>query len=187
MLVADRAQPLQIALGRRQHAGRARHRLDDDGGDGAGVVQRDDALEFVGEMLAPVGLALAERLVLAIVGRRQMVDAGQQRAEEFPVVDDAADRDAAEADAVIAALAADQSRARAFAAHVVVCERDLERGVDRLGARIAEEHVIEVAGRERRDPARQLERLGVGELKCRRIIELRRPGRWIAATIGSRL
>jgi hypothetical protein len=37
-----------------------------------------------------------------------MVDAGQQRAEELAVVDDAADRNAAEADAVIAALAADQ-------------------------------------------------------------------------------
>ena len=82
VLVADRAQPLQIALGRRQHAGRARHRLDDDGGDGRGVVQRDDALELVGEMRAPLGLALGEGLLLAIVGRRQVIDAGQQRAED---------------------------------------------------------------------------------------------------------
>ena len=63
VLVADRAQPLQIALGRRQHAGRARHRLDDHGGDGRGVVQRDDALEFVGEMRAPFRLALGEGLL----------------------------------------------------------------------------------------------------------------------------
>jgi len=69
-------------------------------------VQRDDALELVGEMRAPLGLALAEGLVLAIVGRRQVVDAGEQRAEQLAVGDDAADRDAAEADAVIAALAA---------------------------------------------------------------------------------
>ena len=47
-----------------------------------------------------------------------MIDAGEQRAEEFPVIDDAADRNAAEADAVIAALAADQTGARAVAAHV---------------------------------------------------------------------
>ena len=145
VLVADRAQPLQVALGRGQHAGRARHRLDDHGGDGRGVVQRDDALELVGEMRAPVRLALAEGLVLAVVGGRQVIDAGQQRAEEFAVVDDAADRNAAEADAVIAALAPDQAGARAFAAHVVIGERDLERGVDRLRAGVAEEHVIEIA------------------------------------------
>ena len=39
-----------------------------------------------------------------------MVDAGQQRAEDLAVADDAADGSAAEADAVIAALAADQAR-----------------------------------------------------------------------------
>ena len=174
VLVADGAQPLQIALGRGEHAGRAGHRLDDDGGDGRGVVQRDDALELVGEMRAPVGLALAEGLVLAAVGRRQVIDAGQQRAEEFAVVDDAADRDAAEADTVVAALAPDQAGAPAFAAHVVVGERDLERGVDRLRARIAEEHVIEIGGRKRGDAARELERLGMGKLEGRRIVELGR-------------
>ena len=105
-----------------------------------------------------------------------MVDAGEQRAEEFAVVDDAADRDAAEADAVIAALAADQARARAFAAHIVIGERDLERGVDRLRAGIAEEHVVEIAGRQRGDAARELERLGMGELERRRVVELGRLG-----------
>ena len=139
-----------------------------------GSCKRDDALELVGEMRAPVRLALAEGLVLAIVGRRQMIDAGEQRAEEFAVVDDAADRDAAEADAVIAALAPDQARARAFAAHVVIGERDLERGVDRLRAGIGEEHMVERAGRHRRHPARQLEGLGVGELEGRRVVELGR-------------
>ena len=137
-------------------------------------MQRDDALELVREMRAPVGLALAEGLVLAVVGRRQVIDAGQQRAEEFAVVDDAADRDAAEADTVIAALAPDQAGARAFAAHVVIGERDLERGVDRLRARIAEEHVIEIGGRKRGDAARELERLGMGKLEGRRIVELGR-------------
>src|SRR5262249_17756547 len=113
---------------------RARHRFDDDGRDGRGVVQRNDAVEFVRQMRAPGRLALAESLMLAAVGCRQVVDAGQERAEEFAVVDDAADRDSAEADAVIAALAADQARARALAADIVIGKRDLERGVDRLRA-----------------------------------------------------
>ena len=108
----------EIALRRRQHAGRAGHRLDDHGCDGRGIVQRDDALEIVGEMRAPFRLALGEGLLLAIVGRRQVIDAGEQRAEEFAVVDDAADRNAAEADAVIAALTADQAGARALAAEL---------------------------------------------------------------------
>jgi hypothetical protein len=63
---------------------------------------------------------------------------------------------------------------RAFAVHVVIGERDLERGVDRLRAGIGEEHVVETCGRERRDPARQLERLRMSELKCRRVVELGR-------------
>ena len=89
---------------------------------------------------------------------RQMIDAGQQRAELLAVGDDAADRDAAEADAVIAALAADQPHARGVAAHIVIGERDLERGVDRLRAGIAEEHVVEIAGRQRGDAARRVRR-----------------------------
>ena len=135
-------------------------------------MQRDDALEIVGKMRAPFGLALGEGLLLAIVGVRQVIDAGKQRAEELAVGDDAADRDAAEADAVIAALAPDQARARAFAAHIVIGERDLERGVDRLRAGIAEEHVVEIARRQRRDPARELERLRMAELEGRRVVEL---------------
>ena len=67
-----------------------------------------------------------------IMGVRHVVDAGQQRAEHLAVGDDAADRDAAEADTVIAALAADQAGARALAAGALIGERDLERRVDRF-------------------------------------------------------
>ena len=105
-----------------------------------------------------------------------MVDAGQQRAEELAVVDHAADRNAAEADAVIAALAADQALARALPAHVVIGERDLERRVAGLGAGIAVEHVIEIARREIGQARRELERQRMGELEGRREIELRRLG-----------
>ena len=45
-------------------------------------MQRDDALKLVGEMRAPLRLALGERLLLAVIGVRQMIDAGEQRAEE---------------------------------------------------------------------------------------------------------
>ena len=98
--------------------------------------------------------------MLAAIRCRQMIGAGEQRAEELAVVDDAADRNAAEADTMIAALAADQAGARAFAAHMVIGERDLERGVDRFRARIAEEHTVEIARRQRGDAAGEFERLG---------------------------
>ncbi len=125
-------------------------------------MQADDALQLVGEMRAPFRLALGEGLMLARVGRGQMVDAGEQRAEELAVVDHAADADAAEADAVIAALAPDQALARAVPRHVVEGERDLQRGVGGLRARIAEEHVVEIARRERGDARRQREGLADG-------------------------
>ena len=134
-------------------------------------MQRDKAVEIIGKVRAPFGLADGEGLLLAIVGHLQMVDAGEQRAELLAVVDDAADRDAAKADAMIAALATDQPHTRRIALHVVIGERDLERGVDGFRAGIAEENVVEIAGRQRGDAARQFERLGMGKLKSRRVIE----------------
>ncbi len=118
VLVADRAQPLQIALRRRQHRGRARHRLDEHRGDGVVAVQRDQPFQFVGQMRAPFRLAPRERLLLAVIGVRQMIDAGQHGAERLAVVAEPADRHAAEADAVIAALAPDEAlRAAPARAH----------------------------------------------------------------------
>ena len=174
MLGRDLAQLLEIALGRRQDAGRARHRLDDDGGDGGGVVQIDEAGQLVGQMRAPLRLALGEGLLGAVVGRLQVVDAGQHVAELLAVGDHAADRDAAEADAVIAALAADEAGARALAPGLVVGERDLQRRVDRLGAGIGEERVVEIARRQQREPRGQLEHLGMAVLEGRRVVELGR-------------
>ena len=180
VLVADRAQLLEIALGRHQHAGGAGDRLDDDRGDGRGVVQGDEALKLVGELGAMLGLAAREGVAGEIVGVADVVDAGEQRAEHLAVADDAADRDAAEIDAVIAALAADQAEARALADGALIGERDLEAGLDRLGAGIGEEDVVD-AGRHVGDQARrQLEALGMADLEGRRVVEL-------ADLIGDRL
>ncbi len=188
VLVADLAQALQIALRRRQHAGRARHRLDDDGGDGRGVVQRDDALEFVGEMRAPFRLALGEGLLLrgcrcAAGGRRRpaarRTTCGWRRCRR-PRCRRSRRRDS-------------RARGRSAASceplprDVPVGERDLQRGVDRLRARIAEEHVVEIARRQRRDAARELERLRDGRTGRPARNRVRRPAPGSPATIGSRL
>ena len=63
--------------------------------------RRGQALELVGEVGAPLRQPLREGVVLQVEGMGQMVDPGQHRAEELPVVHHAADRDAAEADAVV--------------------------------------------------------------------------------------
>ena len=148
MLGAGCGEALEIALGRDQHAGRAGHGLDDDGGDGRGVVQRDEALEVVGKFGAVLGLAPAEGVAAKVVRVANVIDAGQQRAEHLAVVENAADGGAAEIDAVIAALAADQARLGGVAFGPMIGERDLERGLDELGAGVGEEHVVEARRRD---------------------------------------
>ncbi len=71
-----------------------------------------------------------------------MVDTSQSRSEMLAVAGNAADRDAAEADAVIAAFTTDQARAQSVAAHAVIGEGNLQCGVDRFRSVIAKEHAI---------------------------------------------
>ncbi len=167
MLGGDLAQLFQVALGRDQHAGRAGHRFDDHRRDGRGVVQRDDAFEFIGQLRAPGRLALGIGVLLQVVGVGQVVDGGQQRAGEgLAVGRDAADRDAAEAHAVVAALAADQAGALAFAAGAVVGQGDLQGGVDRLRTRVGEEHAVQALRHEAGDRGGGLEGQRMAELEA---------------------
>ena len=67
---------------------------------------------------------------------------------------------------MVAALATDQTGARAFAAQTLVLQRDLERRFDGLGARVHEEHMVH-AGRSNLDDA-------VGQLEGQRMTHLER-------------
>ena len=167
---ADLAQPLEIAARRDQHARRARHRFDDHRGDRARIVECDQALELVGERRAVFGLAARPGIAGEVVCMRQMIDSGQLGREELAVVDHSADGNAAEAHAVVAALAADQPRARSLAPHAVPRERDLERGVDRFGSGIREEDVIDSRRQPPHDLVRQLEGCRVAHLERWRVI-----------------
>src|SRR6266851_695740 len=134
-------------------------------------MQVDQPLQFVGEMRAIFRLALGEGLFFAVIGMGKMIDAGQQRSEHLAVVDDAADRGAAEADAVIAALAADQAAPGALAVELMIGQRDLQRGIGGFRSGIAKENVVEPGGREFGDAAGELKGLRNAELKRRRIIQ----------------
>jgi len=63
---------------------------------------------------------------------------------------------------------------RALATHIVKSKGDLERGINRLRAGIAEENIIEVTWCQRCNSAREFEGLGVRELESRSVIELGR-------------
>ena len=170
VLARDVAQAFQIALGRQQDTGRARHRFHDHGGDGIGAVQRDDALQFVGQMRAMFRLP-ARHAVFRQMRMGQVVHPGQQAAEDAAVADDAAHRDAAEAHAVIPALAPDQARPAALAARAVIGQCDLQRGIHRLGARVGVEHMLQPLGRDVDDPVGEFERARMAHLECRRIVQ----------------
>src|SRR4029453_13687256 len=103
-----------------------RHALDDHRGDGRGVVQGDDALEVIGELGAVLGQAARERVLLQVGGVARVVDPADHGAEALAVAGDAADRDATEVDAVVAALAADQPGTLAFAAGAVATASEPE-------------------------------------------------------------
>ena len=169
--VADLAQSLEIALGRHEAAGRAGDRLDEARGDVLGAVQVDEAHEILGELDAVRAFAPREEVLLE-VRVPHVRDPGQPGTELAAVVDEARQRDAAEVDAVVRALARDEHVASALTARLVVGERDLHRGVDRLRAGVREEDPVEVARRQLGDAGRELELLRMAAEKRRHEVEL---------------
>ena len=99
-------------------------------------------------------------------------DARQPGTVLAAIVDETGQRDAAEVDAVVGALARDEDVAAALAARLVVGERDLHRGFHRLGARVREEDPVQVAGRELGDARGELELLRMAAQERRHEVEL---------------
>src|SRR5258706_7189084 len=110
-LGANSLQPREIPARRRQQARRARDRLDDDRGDGRRIVQRAKALQVFGELGAMRRQSAGESVACDVVRVPDVVDPGNSGSEGLAVVAQAADRDAAEVHAVVAALAANEAEA----------------------------------------------------------------------------
>src|SRR5258707_15180403 len=99
------------------------------------------------------------------MGMADMIDARKMRCERPAVVHHAADRHATEADAVVAALAADQPGAGRLTGRAMIGHRDLERGVDRLRTGIGEEDAVQSPLRNCRQLLGESEREGMTNLK----------------------
>ena len=102
-----------------------------------------------------------------------VVDAGDAGAEKLAIRAEAAHRDAAEVDAVVAALAPDEPEASVVAARAVIGERDLERAVDRLRTGVREKHALEALRRDRREPLGKIEGERMTHLERRCEVHLR--------------
>ena len=101
-----------------------------------------------------------------------VVDARQMGRKGAAVRHHAADRHAAEADAVIAALAADQARPRALSDGALIGQRDLQRGVDQFGAGIGEEDAVEPFRRDLGEPLGEIERQRMAHVEGGREVEV---------------
>ncbi len=172
VLGTDLAQPLEVAFGRHQHAGTASDGLDDHRRDIAGIVQKDDLLQLVGQRHILLGQPFGEGVLGDVEGMGQMIHPGQQGAEPLAVTGNAPHRDAAKADPVIATLAANQPGAGALTASPLPGQRDFERGIDRLGTGVGIEDVAKALGSDLHQLVGQLERQGVAHLECGSEIEV---------------
>ncbi len=91
-------------------------------------MQRDQPLQILGQFDAMGRQTLAEGVALGIERVAHVI--GGDLRKDAAVVDQAADRDAAEADAVIAFFATDNARTRPLTDGALIGDGDLERGID---------------------------------------------------------
>src|SRR5271154_3660597 len=103
-------------------------------------------------MQSPGRLPSTEAHVLGIPRVRQMIDTRQHQGRKHLAIGrDTAHRYATDADPVIATLTANHAEAGSLATLTVVRNGNLERRIDRLGARIDEKHPILGSPREPSD------------------------------------
>ena len=97
-----------------------------------------------------------------------------RRPEQFAVETDAANGDAAEIDAVIALVAADEAGFAGMAFERPIGAGDLQCRINSFRPGIGEENMIEPGGSELHQAVGQLERQRMAELESRRIIQFRK-------------
>jgi hypothetical protein len=149
VLVAQRARARQIVGRVEPHAARALYdRLEDQRGELVAV-----RAQQVGE---PAPVLLAARLVEAARGPfGEVLDRQRAREQAVHARDGIAHGHRAERVAVIGAAQREQTLAARLSARVPVLQGELDRDLDRHGARVAQEHALESRRREREQPLAQ--------------------------------
>ena len=141
---ADFAQAGQVAHRRNHHPGGTRHGLHYDSRNVGRVVQCNQLEQLVGQLRTRGWHALEKRTGGGLgVGQVVGFDA---LTEGLSVAKNAADRDAAEIDTVVAFFPPDQAGFGALALGTPVGARHFERGVGGFGARAGEKHVVQSLG-----------------------------------------
>ena len=96
---------------------------------------------------------------------RQMVHIRQQRAELLAIGPNAAHRHAAETHTMIAAFAPNQPHPRAFAARLMIGQRDFQRRISGFAAGIGEENPVQPIGCHIRNPRSGFKGDGMAKLE----------------------
>ena len=167
VLVADLADPLEVAGRGREAAAGVLHRLEEHRGDGVGALVLDRDRDLVGGPAAE-GLEVSGGTGLEALGGAVEVGVGHperrrdERLERRLHHRDAGDRQRALRRAVVGDRAADHLVLGGLAGELEVVLGELPRGLDGLAAAAGEEDAVEVAGRVARDPLGQLHGLRVG-------------------------
>ena len=146
VLVAQRAQPGPVAVGRHEAAAGVLDRLGDQHRHGLRPGLDDRALDLVQQPRAQRGLVLGVGIAVA-VGVGDPHDRDRRRAERLLHRPHAGERERAERHPVVGDLARDRLRALRLALGQVVLADDLPGRLDRLRAAVGEEDAVEVAGR----------------------------------------
>src|SRR4051794_19521684 len=156
VLVADLADALEVALGRREAAAGVLDRLHDDGRDRVGALELDAVRDGLREVLG----AVAGRQAVE-VRVRHVAAARGERLERLAQRRHAGGAERAHRRAVVGDLARDDLVLVRVARELVVLAGELQRGLDRLAAARGEEDAVEVAGRELGELGGELDRARV--------------------------
>jgi len=130
MAVTDVAQPLQVALRRREYAPCPGNGLDDASRDRVTSVRLTDFLEVISEIIAVLGLATGKRVAVEQMRMPHVLGIGVERAELSLVQTDTANTEAAKVDAVVSLLPANQHPTLPLAPGLMIGQSDLQRGID---------------------------------------------------------
>ena len=140
VLVADLAHALEVPVRRDEAATGVLHRLEDHGGHGLRAFEADALVDRLGEdHRVPVVRVPVEVRV------RHVAATGCERLELRAQLGDAGCRKGSQGGAVVGDLTGDDLGLLPLAPHAVVVAGELDGGLDRLGATVGEEDLVEVA------------------------------------------